>query len=68
MPSTAARGTVSRIVNQLGPGISPTIGRYLVDQVVTELGVARLRGLSIAERREALAAVCHPDFRGPLLR
>lgn len=63
MPSTAARGTISRIVNTLPVGTTPTIGRYLVDDIVTEYGVARLGGLPVEERGAALAAITHPDFR-----
>ncbi|MGI9615254.1 MAG: acetyl-CoA hydrolase/transferase family protein [Acidimicrobiales bacterium] len=66
MPSTAAGGTRSRLVRQLPPGTSTTIPRYLVDVVVTEFGVAHLRGLPLEERPAALASVAHPDFRDEL--
>ena len=66
MPATAARGTVSRIVDKLAEGITPTIGRYLVDKVVTEFGIADLRGTSLNDRRQVLAEICHPDFRDAL--
>ena len=65
-PSTAANGTQSRIVRHLPEGSNTTLPRYLVDAVVTEFGVARLRGLPLEERAEALAAIAHPDFRGEL--
>ena len=66
MPSTAAGGTRSRIVRELGPGVSVTIPRYLVDVVVTEFGVAHLKGLPLEERPAALASIAHPDFRADL--
>lgn len=65
-PSTAARGKVSRIVPRLASEVSVTLPRYLVDRIVTEYGVARLRGLSLRDRREALTAIAHPDFRASL--
>ena len=66
MPSTAARGTVSRIVGRLGPEDAVTVPRTLADRVVTEYGVAELRGRSLEERAAALRAVAHPDFRSEL--
>ena len=64
--STAAGGSVSRIVAEL-PATSPTtLARYLVDRVVTEFGVANLKGRSPQQRREALRAVAHPDHRDAL--
>jgi 4-hydroxybutyrate CoA-transferase len=66
MPSTAAGGTRSRLVPQLPAGTSTTIPRYLVDVVVTEFGVAHLRGLPLEERPAALASIAHPDFRDEL--
>ena len=66
MTATAARGTVSRIVPALGSGVPVTIPRTAVDAIVTEFGVARLRGRSLRERREALIAIAHPDHRATL--
>lgn len=66
MPSTAAGGTRSRIVSQLGLGTNTTIPRYLIDAVVTEFGIARLRGLPLEQRPAALASIAHPDFRDEL--
>jgi 4-hydroxybutyrate CoA-transferase len=63
MPSTAARGTVSRIVATLSPGSTVTTSRCDVDHIVTEHGVASLRGRTLRERAAALIAVAHPDFR-----
>lgn len=66
MPSTAAKGTVSRIVATLKPGTAVTTSRNDVDYVVTEYGIAHLRGLSLPKRAEALTAIAHPDFRQQL--
>jgi len=68
LPSTGRGGTTSRIVPRLREGTSVTTPRYLADYVVTEQGVAALRGRSTAERARALIAVAHPDFRRELER
>ena len=64
--STAKDGTVSRIVPQLAAGDVVTTLKNTVDKVVTEWGVAELRGRSIRERTQALIAVAHPDHRDRL--
>jgi acyl-CoA hydrolase len=66
LPSTAAGGTVSRIRTTLTEGSIVTTIKNTVDQVVTEYGVAEMRGRSISERARALIAVAHPDFRDEL--
>jgi acyl-CoA hydrolase len=68
LPSTArADGTVvSRIVPVLAPGTTVTTPRHQVDVVITEHGVAELRGRTVRERATALAAIAHPDFRDEL--
>ncbi len=64
--STAARGTISRIVPQIeGPATDP---RSEVEYVVTEYGVVNLRDLSTPERAEALIGLAHPKFRAELER
>lgn len=68
LPSTAARGRVSRIVPRLAQGAIATLPRFLADRIVTEYGVARLRGLPLRARAEALARIAHPDFRAALAR
>ena len=65
-PATAARGRLSRIVRAIDPSAPVTVPRYLADRVVTEFGIARLEGLTIEERAEALRAIAHPDFRDEL--
>jgi 4-hydroxybutyrate CoA-transferase len=66
LPSTARGGTVSRIVNTLSTGAGVVTTRGHVEYLVTEYGVARLRGKSIRQRAEELTAIAHPDFRGEL--
>lgn len=66
LPSTAANGTLSRIVPRLDEGAVVTTSRCDVDYIVTEFGIAKLRGKSIKERVKALIAIAHPDFRAKL--
>jgi len=63
--STTNRGT-SKIVPQLAPGDVVTTLKNTVDKIVTEWGIAELRGRSIRERAKALIAVAHPDHRDHL--
>ena len=64
--STKKGGTVSTITAQLEPGSVVTLGRNQLDYVVTEYGIAPLRGRSVRQRVENLIAVAHPDFRAEL--
>jgi acyl-CoA hydrolase len=66
LPSTAAAGTVSRIVPFLTDGAGVVTTRAHVRTVVTEWGVAELYGRSIGERARALIGIAHPDFRAEL--
>ena len=68
LPSTAARGTVSRIVPALKPGSGVVTTRGHVHWVVTEYGAVNLFGLALRQRAEALIAIAHPDFREELRR
>jgi len=68
IPSTAQGGTVSRIVPMLESGTSVTLQRNAADCIVTEYGIARLRGKTMRERAEELIGVAHPDFREELER
>jgi 4-hydroxybutyrate CoA-transferase len=63
LPSTAKRGEVSRVVAKIGEGAAVTTMRADVDYVVTEHGVARLKGKMLRERAEALIAIADPKFR-----
>jgi 4-hydroxybutyrate CoA-transferase len=66
LPSTADKGAVSRIVAQLDAGTIITTPRYLADCIVTEQGIARVKGKGLAARAEAIRAVAHPNFRAAL--
>jgi acyl-CoA hydrolase len=66
--STAVDETASRIVPRLHPGAAVTTFKNIVDRVVTEYGVAELRGSSIRERTRRLIAIAHPKFRDELER
>ena len=66
IPSTASKGTVSRIVPFLARGAAVTTTRNDVDFVVTEYGIAPMKGRTLRERAKALIAVAHPDFREQL--
>ncbi|MEZ5253490.1 MAG: acetyl-CoA hydrolase/transferase C-terminal domain-containing protein [Microthrixaceae bacterium] len=66
--STTANGSVSRIVPRLGHGQAVTTLKNTVDKVVTEFGVAELRGRSIRERTHALVSIAHPTHRDSLER
>jgi acyl-CoA hydrolase len=66
LQSTAKGGTVSRIVPQLAAGDVVTTPKNTTDRVVTEFGVAELRGRSIRERTQALIGIAHPAFRDEL--
>jgi len=63
LPSTAAGGKISRIVCDLDPGACVTTSRNDVHYVITEFGIADLRGKTLEQRAEALIAIAHPDFR-----
>lgn len=64
--STARNGSISKIVPTLSPGDVVTTPKNTVDKVVTEWGVAELRGRSIRERSAALISIAHPDHRDAL--
>jgi len=68
LPSTAHTpgGEVSRIRATLTPGSMVTTLKNTVDHVVTEFGVAEMRGRSISQRAAALIAIAHPQFRDQL--
>jgi acyl-CoA hydrolase len=67
LPSTTSRGQ-SRIRARLSAGSVVTTLKNTVDHVVTEFGIAELRGRSIADRARALIGVAHPDHRDELER
>ncbi len=67
MPSTAAKGTISRIKPFLTPGTAVTTSRNDVDYIVTEYGIAHLRTMTLRQRAKALIEIAHPDFRDELI-
>jgi 4-hydroxybutyrate CoA-transferase len=66
LPSTASGGKISRITCELDRGAAVTTSRNDVHYVVTEYGLADLRGRSLGQRAKALIAISHPDFRESL--
>jgi acyl-CoA hydrolase len=68
LPSTAAGGTISRIKGTLTTGSVVTTLKNTVDHIVTEHGVADMRGRSISERATALIRIAEPSFRDDLER
>jgi len=63
MPSTAERGTVSRIVPFLKEGAGVTLHRGDIQYVVTEYGITYLQGKNVRERAMELISISHPKFR-----
>jgi 4-hydroxybutyrate CoA-transferase len=66
LPSTAAGGTLSRLVPTLREGAGVVTTRAHARTIVTEYGVAELFGRSLRERAAALIAIAHPDHRESL--
>ncbi len=64
--STAKNGSISRIKSILEPGALVTTSKNDVDYIVTEYGVAHLRGEPLSSRARQLIAIAHPDFRDEL--
>jgi RimJ/RimL family protein N-acetyltransferase len=67
LPSTARGGQVSRIVASLSAGAGVATLRADVNFVVTEFGIAQLKGKSISQRVIELCQIAHPDFRESLI-
>lgn len=66
LPSTAKKGTISRIAPMLDPGAGVVTSRADVHYVVTEYGIAYLHGKTLRERAEALIDIADPRFRNEL--
>jgi 4-hydroxybutyrate CoA-transferase len=68
LPSTAqtANGLTSRIMPTLPQGTAVTVPRTLVDCVITEYGIAQLKGKTLKQRVRELISIAHPDFRAEL--
>ena len=67
LPSRTAKGR-SKIVPHLAPGAGVVTTRFQAQYIVTEYGIAYLRGLTTAQRAKALIAIAHPDDREALER
>ena len=67
LPSTAQKGTVSRIVPHLSEGAGVATTRGDVNFVITEYGIAELKGKGIYQRVMELAQIAHPKFREELI-
>ena len=65
--STAKGGTISKIKPSLTPGAVVTTSKNDVDYIVTEYGIAHLRGQTLSSRVKQLIAIAHPDFRDELM-
>ena len=63
--ATAKKGTVSRIVPKVS---AVTVAASDIDTVVTEYGVAELKGVPLEERAKRMIAIAHPAFREELER
>ena len=66
MPATTGKGKISKIVPFLDKGAEVTTSRNDVNYVITEYGIAQLRGKNLRQRAEALIEIAHPDFRDEL--
>ena len=65
MPSTV-KGKISKIVPLLDEGAAVTTSRNDVDYIVTEYGVAALKGQTLRQRARNLIELAHPAFRAEL--
>ena len=66
LPSTAKGDSITRIVPTLTPGTHMSTSKNDINYVVTEFGVAQLRGKSAKQRTRELIGIAHPDFRAEL--
>lgn len=66
MSSTAKKGMISRIVPLITEGSAITTSRNDVNYVVTEYGIAQLKGKTLKERAAELISIAHPKFRAEL--
>ncbi|NMM15509.1 MAG: acetyl-CoA hydrolase/transferase family protein [Rhodoferax sp.] len=66
LPATAKDDTITRIVPTLTPGTHVSTSKNDINYVVTEFGVAQLRGKTAKQRAQELISIAHPDFRAEL--
>ncbi len=64
--TSTAKGSISKIKSTLTPGAVVTTSKNDVDYIVTEYGIAHLRGEPLSSRARQLIAIAHPDFRDEL--
>lgn len=67
MPATAAKGKISKIVPLLDEGSAVTTSRNDIDYVVTEFGIASLKGKTLRQRAKALIEIADPKFKASLI-
>ena len=67
MPSTASKGKISRIKPLLDEGAAVTTLRNEIQYVITEYGIAELKGKTLRARARALINIAHPNFRPSLI-
>jgi 4-hydroxybutyrate CoA-transferase len=67
MPATAAKGKISKIVPLLDAGSAVTTSRNDIDYVVTEFGIASLKGKTLRQRAKALIEIADPKFKASLI-
>lgn len=67
MPATAAKGKISKIVPLLDEGSAVTTSRNDIDYVVTEFGIASLKGKTLRQRAKALIEIADPRFKPSLI-
>ena len=68
LQSTTRDGSMSKIKPRLTPGSVVTTSKNTVDKIVTEYGVAEMRGRTLRQRTEALISIAHPKFRDELTK
>lgn len=66
MPSTV-KGKISKIVTKLDDFAAVTTGRNDVDYIVTEYGIAKMKGETLKNRSRNLIKIAHPNFRQELI-
>lgn len=66
LPSTAKQNSISKIVAKITDHSAVTTTRNDVNFVVTEFGIAQLKGRTMKERARALISIAHPNFRPAL--
>ena len=66
LQSSTRDGSISKIRPTLSPGSVVTTSKNTVDKIVTEFGVAEMRGRTVRERVLGLIAIAHPKFRDEL--